>query len=125
MAGRDWVWIAGNHDPLPPAELGGVTAEEVCIGALRFRHEPMADAAPGQVAGHLHPVARLLRRGRAVRRPCFASDGDRMILPAFGAFTGGLNLRDRAFGGMFDDDRLVAHVTGKQRVYTLAFRQLA
>ena len=125
MTGRDWVWIAGNHDPLPPAGLGGTTAEELCVGPLRFRHEPVAGSARGELSGHLHPVARLLRRGRAVRRPCFAGDGDRMILPAFGAFTGGLNLRDRAFSGLFDEDRLVAHVTGRGRIYTLAFRQLS
>jgi DNA ligase-associated metallophosphoesterase len=125
MVGRDWIWIAGNHDPSPPAELGGTTADEICLGPLRFRHEPLAGSPAGELSGHLHPVARIVRRGRAVRRPCFAEDGARMILPAFGAFTGGLNLRDRAFAGLFADDRLVAHVTGRARIYRIAFQQLS
>jgi len=124
MAGRDWVWISGNHDPEPPADLGGSHASELAIGGIVLRHEPSASFAPGEIAGHLHPQARIVRRGKAVRRPCFATDGARMVMPAFGAFTGGLNLRDKAFEGLFDATRLHAHMLGRERIYTIGGRML-
>ncbi len=86
MAGRDWVWIEGNHDP-GPLTLGGRHLAEIRVGALVFRHIAQPDAAPGEVSGHYHPKARL----GGVRRPCFLIDTRRLILPAFGAFTGGLD----------------------------------
>ncbi|MCP4736163.1 MAG: ligase-associated DNA damage response endonuclease PdeM, partial [Bosea sp.] len=60
QAGRDWIWIAGNHDPALPSDLGGVIASEVCIGPIAFRHEP--SGAFGEIAGHLHPKARVATR---------------------------------------------------------------
>ncbi|PRY25118.1 putative phosphoesterase [Aliiruegeria haliotis] len=86
MAGRDWVWIAGNHDP-GPVRLGGEHLAEVRLGGLVFRHIAEADAAPGEVSGHYHPKARLA----GSRRPCFLTDGCRLILPAFGSYTGGMD----------------------------------
>ena len=97
--GRDWIWITGNHDPEPADNIGGVFAAELKIGTLTFRHLP--GGAEGEIAGHLHPVARVAHRGRAVSRRCFAADGKRMVMPAFGAFTGGLNVRDEAFTEVF------------------------
>ncbi|SLN39577.1 ligase-associated DNA damage response endonuclease PdeM [Oceanibacterium hippocampi] len=97
----DWVWITGNHDPEPPRDLGGRAAPEVHFGGLHFRHEPRADAEAGEVAGHLHPKAAVSVRGRRVTRACFATDGRRLVMPAFGAYTGGLNVLDRAFAGLF------------------------
>jgi DNA ligase-associated metallophosphoesterase len=91
----DWFWVSGNHDPLPPAALGGTPADVVAFGDLVFRHEP-AGRDPGEVAGHLHPAAKVGVRGRSIRRRAFASDGLRCVLPAFGAYTGGLNVLDRA-----------------------------
>ncbi len=85
IAGRDWFWIAGNHDPDAPADLPGRTVRELAVGALLFRHEPSRTWVEGEVAGHLHPCARIVQRGRSVRRRCFAADGARMIMPAFGA----------------------------------------
>lgn len=117
--GRDWIWIAGNHDPLAPTALGGAAAREVRLGALVFRHEPSPDEAPGEVAGHLHPVAVVRGPGRAVRRRCVASDGRRAILPAFGAYAGGLDVRDRAFAGLFDRKRFVAFMLGEDQVYAV------
>jgi uncharacterized protein len=90
QAGRDWIWIAGNHDPALPSNLGGVTASEVCIGPIAFRHEPTG--AFGEIAGHLHPKARVATRARVTERRCFASDGERAVMPAFGAYTGGLDV---------------------------------
>ncbi|MCG8440232.1 MAG: ligase-associated DNA damage response endonuclease PdeM, partial [Caulobacterales bacterium] len=103
-----WVWIAGNHDPSPPAHLGGEVCEELRVGPLRFRHEPEEGAAAGEVAGHLHPCARISRRGRSVRRRCFVTDGARLIAPAFGAFAGGLNVRDAAFAPLLEPRAMIA-----------------
>src|SRR5438552_12370303 len=82
QARRDWIWISGNHDPALPSDLGGVVAGEVAIGRIAFRHEPTG--AFGEISGHLHPKARVPTRGRTVERRCFATDGDRAIMPAFG-----------------------------------------
>ena len=92
--GRDWIWIAGNHDPEPADGIGGGFGGALAIGPLVFRHEPTG--ADGEIAGHLHPVARVNGRGRTVSRRCFAGDGARLVMPAFGAYAGGLNVRDRA-----------------------------
>lgn len=84
MAGRDWVWIAGNHDPAPLA-LGGTHRAEWREGPLVFRHVAESGAA-GEVSAHYHPKARVGGRSRS----CFVIDADRVILPAFGTYTGGL-----------------------------------
>ncbi|MGE3246085.1 MAG: ligase-associated DNA damage response endonuclease PdeM [Beijerinckiaceae bacterium] len=118
MAGRDWVWIAGNHDPHIPAGLGD-TCESFKLGGLTFRHEPARGAQPGEVAGHLHPAARVVSRSGSVRRRCFVTDGSRCILPAFGAYTGGLNFRSPAFAGLFAEAAITAHVIGAGRVYAI------
>ncbi|HYH39344.1 MAG TPA: ligase-associated DNA damage response endonuclease PdeM [Azospirillum sp.] len=94
-AAVDWVWIAGNHDPDAPDGLGGRVAAEVRTGPLTFRHEA-EPGARGEVSGHLHPAAAVLLPGRRVRERCFATDGIRLILPAFGAYAGGLNVLDPA-----------------------------
>ena len=124
MSGRDWVWIAGNHDPEPPVSIGGETLEEIAVGSLTFRHEPSGRPRKGEVAGHLHPVARVPGSGRSVRGACFASDGERMILPSFGITTGGLNVLDRAFHGLFDLGRARAYVIGLTRIYPIGFSSL-
>jgi DNA ligase-associated metallophosphoesterase len=121
--GRDWIWIAGNHDPDPVNGLGGVSARTLAIGALVFRHEPQSGAAAGEIAGHLHPVARVSARGRTVSRRCFASDGERVVMPAFGAYAGGLNVRDRAFAGVFGTLKFTAHLLGADRLYALSARR--
>lgn len=117
--GRDWIWITGNHDPDPAEGIGGRFLDTLKVAALTFRHEPRDDAG-GEIAGHLHPVARVSRRGRAVSRRCFASDGERMVMPAFGAYAGGLNVRDRAFARVFQTLTFTAHMLGAQRVYAVA-----
>src|SRR5690606_23431455 len=88
-AGRRLVWIAGNHDPMPAA-LPGTHRGEWREGPLVFRHIARPGAPGGEVSGHYHPKARLCLRGQPVARPCFLSDGARLILPAFGTYTGGL-----------------------------------
>ena len=115
----DWVWIEGNHDPKPPEDLGGRMAGELRLGALVFRHEPSAGPARGEIAGHLHPCARVAGRARSVRSRCFASDGQRLVMPAYGALTGGLNILDAAFRAVFPDG-VVAGVLGRDGVYAAA-----
>jgi DNA ligase-associated metallophosphoesterase len=118
--GRDWLWIAGNHDPELPSDIGGHFADVLALGALTLRHEPSGDSASGEIAGHLHPVARVVQRGRAIGRRCFASDGRRLVMPAFGAYAGGLNVRDRAIFGLFGTLAFTAHMLGAQRLYSMA-----
>ncbi len=124
QTGRDWVWIAGNHDPDLPAALDGMRADALAIGRITFRHEPGADEAEGEIAGHLHPAARVVGRARSVRRRCFAGDGYRLILPAFGAYAGGLDVLDEAFAGLFRQDSFRAFVLGEDRVYAVGPRAL-
>ncbi len=121
---RDWVWIAGNHDREPPAGLAGTHVDALAIGPLTFRHKPQPVPAEGEVAGHLHPCARVIGRGRSVRRPCFAGDGYRLILPAFGAYAGGLDVLDRAFAGLFSAATFRAYMLGDDRVYPVGRRAL-
>jgi len=118
QARRDWIWISGNHDPAIPSDFGGVVASEVAIGPIAFRHEPTG--AAGEIAGHLHPKARVPTRGRTMERRCFACDGERMVMPSFGAYTGGLSIRDIAFTKIFGAPAFMAHVLGDSRVHSIA-----
>jgi uncharacterized protein len=117
--GRDWLWIAGNHDPDPAENIGGRFADMLALGSLIFRHEPSQRRSDGEIAGHLHPQARVSRRGRAVSRRCFASDGNRLVMPAFGAYAGGLNVRDRAILSLFGTLSFTAHMLGADRLYAV------
>jgi DNA ligase-associated metallophosphoesterase len=119
--GRDWIWLTGNHDPEPAADIGGVFETVLTIGALTFRHLPTG--AAGEVCGHLHPMARVAHRGRAVRRRCFAADATRLVMPAFGAFTGGLNVRDATFADLFGTLAFTAHLLGEGRLYAFAAKR--
>ncbi len=123
--GRDWIWIAGNHDPGAAEGVGGAFADGLALGPLVFRHEPAPDAVHGEIAGHLHPLARVCRRGRTIARRCFAVDGRRAVLPAFGAYAGGLNVRHRAFAELFGTDAYTAHVMGERRLYAFPVSRCA
>jgi DNA ligase-associated metallophosphoesterase len=117
--GRDWIWIAGNHDPDPAENIGGRFADALALGALTFRHEPAPKPCDGEIAGHLHPQARVARRGRAVSRRCFAGDGKRLVMPAFGAYAGGLNVRDRAIVSVFGALSFTVHMLGTARLFAV------
>ncbi|MBV9239072.1 MAG: ligase-associated DNA damage response endonuclease PdeM [Xanthobacteraceae bacterium] len=112
--GRDWIWIAGNHDPEPLA-IDGTFVRELAVDGLVFRHEPTGEA--GEIAGHLHPRARVRWRGHVVVRRCFAAGPDCVVMPAFGAYTGGLNILDRAFARVFATPGFTAHLLGSGRLY--------
>jgi uncharacterized protein len=117
--GRDWVWVAGNHDPRAPAGLPGDHAVACGVGGVVARHEPRpgSPGAEGEIAGHLHPVAHVAARAGGLRRRCFATDTRRCVLPAFGAYAGGLDLGDKAFAPLFDFARLKAVVLGAARIH--------
>lgn len=117
-----FVWISGNHDPSPHA-LGGECATRLVEDGLTFAHEPVRDI-DGLVAGHLHPAARLRMEGRSTRRACFAYDSRLMVLPAYGASTGSLNIRHPAFGGLFDWSELQVTMLGRDRTYPVNTRRL-
>ena len=106
----DWIWVEGNHDPDPPAHLGGRGAKTFRIGNCVFRHEPTGEA--GEIAGHLHPVAKIAGRGRSVRRKCFITDGRALIMPSMGRFTGGLNVLDPAIRQLFKQGAMVFATSG-------------
>ena len=118
QAGREWVWITGNHDPSLPEGMGGDVAEQIAIGDLVLRHAPEAGAGP-ELAGHLHPVGKVVRRGGGVRRRCFVTDGLRCVMPAFGAYAGGLNVCDPVFQPLFPNG-FTAHVIGGERLFAIA-----
>lgn len=105
MAGRDWTWITGNHDP-GPVEVGGAHRPEVELTPFTFRHiaEPSETA---EISGHYHPKARLAGQ----TRPCFLVDGARLILPAYGVYTGGLLSDHAVLNGLMAQDAL-AVLTG-------------
>ena len=114
----EFIWIAGNHDPHPPAWLGGTVTGEWSAGGLIFCHEPSEHYRPGEIAGHLHPVAKVAKWGRTVRRRCFAGDGGRVILPSFGAYTGGLDVGEEPIAKLFGA-RFHAYMLGSERVYAI------
>jgi DNA ligase-associated metallophosphoesterase len=115
--GRDWYWICGNHDPHLPESVGGTVCGTLKMAGVTLRHEPSEDAACPEIVGHLHPVARISRRGTVVRRRCFATDGRRLVMPAFGAYAGGLNVLHKAFKPLFLWHQLEAWMMGRKAVY--------
>lgn len=126
-ARRDWVWLEGNHDLVALEDaldaLPGRVVTAMALGALTLIHEPQAGEATGEIAGHLHPAARVAAYGRGVRRPCFVTDGVRLVMPAFGAFTGGLDVRDVAVAGLFATPPMVAAL-GRDKVHAFAWDSL-
>ncbi len=117
-----WLWVAGNHDPAPPAGLGGEAVAMVERDGIGFGHVP-GSLAGFEVAGHLHPKARLSGEGRAVTRPCFVAGADRLILPAFGAYAGGLDVLDPAISGLFTMG-FDAFLLGDRRVFRVPHHRL-
>lgn len=122
--GRAWHWITGNHDPDIPAALGGMVAREMELDGLVLRHEPLAGPLSGEIAGHMHPAARIARHGLILRRPCFVSNGQRLIMPAFGTYTGGLNVLDDAYLPLLGSAGIAVWMIGHEGLYPIATRQL-
>ncbi|MDB5359850.1 MAG: pdeM [Rhodospirillales bacterium] len=118
---QDWIWVAGNHDPAPGPALGGrVVADALAVGPLTLRHEALRGASPGELSGHFHPKAGISIHGRRLTCRCFVADETRVILPAFGSYTGGLDVRDPAISGLFPGG-FDAYLAGKTRLTMIPF----
>lgn len=103
-ARAETIWITGNHDPAPPRDVGGIILEEMVLGPVTLRHQPkMLRADEAEISGHLHPAAAIQARGHRIRCRCFIADARRLIMPAFGSYTGALSVRSEAFDGLFGD----------------------
>ncbi len=120
---HDWIWLRGNHDPEPPAELGGAADRELALEPLIFRHEPAEGAVDGEVCGHFHPKAAVRVRGRRISGRCFVTDGARLVLPAFGAYTGGLDALDSAITDLFRGAVRV-YLIGRAAIYLFSAERL-
>ena len=117
-----FVWVQGNHDPTPPQGVGGEWVEAFITGTLTFRHQA-TPGAEGEISGHHHPKATIPARGGSVSRPCFVSDTSRLMMPAFGAYTGGLDVRDPAIARLFPRGGRV-FLLGRERLFSFAMGTL-
>ena len=116
-----FVWVQGNHDPEPPTGLGGEWLETFTAGPFTFRHQAHLKSEPGEICGHHHPKAAVPARGGQVSRPCFITDGQRLMLPAFGAYAGGLDVRDAAIARLFPHGGRV-FLLGQDRLFSFSLR---
>jgi DNA ligase-associated metallophosphoesterase len=115
----DFVWVLGNHDPEPPDGVGGIFVPEWRAGPLVFRHQAVAGAA-GEISGHFHPKAQVPVQGTMVSRACFVTDARRVLLPALGAYTGGLDVRDPAIARLFPRGGRV-FLLGRERLFSFPY----
>lgn len=115
-----FVWVQGNHDPAPPAGIGGVAVPEFAEAGLSFRHQAQRGAA-GEISGHFHPKARVPTRVGGVTRACFVADTRKIILPAFGAYTGGLDATSPAIAGHFPQGAML-HLLGEMRIFSFSLQ---
>jgi hypothetical protein len=123
VAEHEWIWIAGNHDPAPPQSLGGSVQAELVLPPLVFRHQPEPGHVAGEVCGHFHPKAAVRARGRRISGRCFVTDGGRLVLPAFGSYTGGLDALDPAINELFERQVRV-YLIGRDAIYLFAAERL-
>jgi DNA ligase-associated metallophosphoesterase len=119
-----FIWITGNHDAAP----NGLPGSSVPIwreGPFTFRHEasPILGPREIEISGHFHPKASIDTRARRVSRPCFVSDSSRLMLPAFGAYAGGLDVRDQAIARLFPRG-LRVFLLGQDQLFSFALEQL-
>jgi len=115
-----FVWVLGNHDPAPPEGLEGEAVPELCLGPLRFVHQTRPGPARGEICGHHHPKAQVRAAGASVSRPCFVLDAWRLMLPAIGAYTGGLDVREAAIASLFPRGGRV-FLLGRDRLFSFAY----
>jgi uncharacterized protein len=123
-SGRDWVWLSGNHDPEGKGTLQGQVCQELKLRNVTLRHEPQFISGIFEIAGHLHPCARIEQRGRSLRRRCFALNQNHLVLPAFGALTGSLNVLDKAYRGMMRNEGAKAVMLGQMAAYAIKANRL-
>ncbi len=119
-----WIWVLGNHDTSIPEKFGGEVCETVAFGHLWLRHIPSSTHLSHEIAGHLHPQAHLSFKGNTIRRACFISNGHRLVMPAFGAFTGGLDVFDQVFQSVFPEPFTFVLMLGETGIYPVPYRGL-
>jgi uncharacterized protein len=123
---HETIWIIGNHDPHPPCNLGGTVLDHIMMAGITLRHEPRALAVgETEISGHLHPGAAVSQRGKRIRRKCFAGDERRLIMPAFGSFTGALSVSAEPFRRLFEADAYHVWILGSQDIYKFPARRVS
>lgn len=118
-AAHRFIWVQGNHDPAPPNGVGGEWTAEFATQSIVFRHQAGRPPEAGEIVGHHHPKATVPARGTVVSRPCFVTDTRRVMMPAFGAYTGGLDVSDPAIARLFPRGGRV-FLLGKDRLFSFA-----
>jgi DNA ligase-associated metallophosphoesterase len=114
-----FIWVQGNHDPSPPAGVGGDWVTEFATDPITFRHQADAKTTATEIVGHHHPKASIPARGGTVSRPCFVAGTQRVMMPAFGTYTGGLDVSNPAIAGLFPRGGRV-FLLGKDRLFSFA-----
>lgn len=118
------IWISGNHDPAPKPNLGGAHVAQAQLGAITLRHEPRPLPKDDlEIAGHLHPGAGIAQRGHMVRGKCFVHDRRRIILPAFGSYTGGLSIHSQPFRHLIAVETAQVFMLARGKVHRFAYRR--
>lgn len=120
------IWITGNHDPHPPTDIGGRIANEIVLGGVTLRHEPKSLGQDEfEIAGHLHPGGTVSQRGRRLHCKCFIGGGSRLIMPAFGSFTGALSISAAPFKSLFAENDFHVWMLGQRSIYRLPARRVS
>jgi uncharacterized protein len=117
IATQETVWISGNHDP-------HIEATTHALGEVTLRHEPSPVLKGLEIAGHLHPGCTVVQRGVRLRGKCFVRDENRILLPAFGAYTGGFDVSHAAFDGLFDMKKARAFMIGRSAIHNFPLAKL-
>jgi metallophosphoesterase superfamily enzyme len=121
---REWVWITGDAKRPAPPQLGGSSCGELQMSGLTLRARPTGGWATHEIAASLRPMAHLYLYGYSLRRPCFVGNRHRLVMPAFGAATGGLNVLDAAFRPLLGDSGMSVWMLGQEGLYPVATRLL-
>ena len=119
-----FIWITGNHDAAPTG-MPGVSVAQYREGPFTFRHqaEPVLGPREIEISGHFHPKASIEARAKRVSRPCFVTDAARLMMPAFGTYTGGLDVHDPAISRLFPRG-LRVFLLGQDQLFSFALEQL-
>ena len=122
----DWVWITGNHDSEARPAEGGAMLDEISVSSIALRHQAKLGETGLELSGHYHPKLRIVVRGRHIARPCAVASDNRLVLPAFGALTGGMDAGDPAIIAALQPARTItALVAAKAKVVSYPLWQAA
>lgn len=113
----DPIWIKGNHDGEYAPE-GFIAYDEYTMKSIVFRHQASKNETGFEISGHYHPKVTLIHKGGKIDKDCFIEDGNRLILPAFGAYTGGLDISDNEIQSLFPNS-FQTHILGTDKIVTL------